>query len=73
MLLFYRRGLDNVKANSVINRMYSFASGDSSALAALLAFAYTGCIPGVPSPSCSRRIHLSAGDRLNPERARAWV
>jgi hypothetical protein len=46
---FYaKRGINNVAANSVINRMYRFTLGSSATFSAMLAFAYTGSIPGAP-------------------------
>ena len=43
---FFKRGADNVSANSVVNRMYRFHFGSSQAFNAMLSFAYTASIPG---------------------------
>ena len=46
----YRRGVDNVQQNTVVNRMYTFRYGSLAVLQALLTYAYTGSIPGAPQP-----------------------
>ena len=42
---FAKRGIDNVSANSVVNRMYAF-HGSSPCFIALVAYFYTAQIPG---------------------------